>query len=181
MSSNGFLSTVSMVVGAVLIGAGVRGGRVASTTLAVTGGLFVLSGLLNMIVLNKSVNYLAFTMANVIFSLVVGLVMLSLGLYGRASGQLPADNPYRRDQGGRNPLSRLWHDEDLAQDAPVDTVADEHRLAEIDEMAQAEHAVAEGEATPEQERRVMADAVRRASEARRAAWLRADESGAREL
>jgi Domain of unknown function (DUF4383) len=182
MTSNGLLSTISLVVGAVLIASALRGGPTAATTLTVVGGLFVLSGLLNMIVLGKSANYLAFTIANVIFSLVLGLVMLSVGLYGRASGQLPPDNPYRQARGGANPLARIWHDEDLAQGASGDVAADERRLAEIDEMAHAEHAVAEGEATPEQEQRVMADAVRRAEEHKRSSWERAegdsDDSGA---
>ena len=173
MTSNGLLSTISLVVGAVLLAAAVRGGRAASTTCVVIGGLFVLSGLLNLIVLNSSANILSFTMPNVVFSLVVGLVLLTIGLYGRASGQLPADNPYRQARGGVNPVSRLWHDEDLAQEAPADPAAEERRLAEIEDMAEAEHAVAEGTATPEQRRAVAEDAARRTQQQRTTAWRKA--------
>ena len=81
----------------------------------VVGGLFLVSGLVNMIVLNGPANVLAFTFPNVAFSLVVGLVLLSVGLYGRASGQLPADNPFRQAHGDRNRMARFWHGEDFAQ------------------------------------------------------------------
>jgi hypothetical protein len=176
MTGNGLLSTISVVVGVALVVAAARGGPVASTACAVIGGLFVLSGLLNLIVLNGPHNFLAFTMPNIIFSLVVGLILLTIGLYGRGSGQLPADNPYRRARGGSNPMSRIWHDEDLAQDSDVDPEYAEQRLAEISDQARAEYAVAQGTASPEQEREVMADAVARAEERRKTAWRRAEEN-----
>src|ERR1700743_3074799 len=50
LSSNG-LSTVSVVVGAVLAVAAALGGPVASTTCAVVGALFLLSALVNLAVL----------------------------------------------------------------------------------------------------------------------------------
>lgn len=173
MTGNGLLSTVSMVVGAVLVAAAVLGGRVASTACVILGGLFVLSGLLNLIALvHPSLNVLAFTMPNVIFSLVIGLLLLCVGLYGRASGQLPADNPYRQARQGVNPVARLWHDEDLAQESAEDPADARRRIEEVAEMADAEHAFAEGEATPEQERQVLADAQRRATERRAESYRR---------
>ena len=42
-------------------------------------------------------------MANVIFSFVVGTVLLMFGFYGRVSGGLPPDNPYHRARHGRDP------------------------------------------------------------------------------
>jgi hypothetical protein len=176
MTGNGLLSTISVVVGAVLVVAALLGGPIASTTCAMVGGLFILAGLLNLIVLNGPHNFLAFTMPNIIFSLLIGLALLTIGLYGRGSGQLPADNPYRRARGGDNPMSRIWHDEDLEQDSEIDPEDAERRLAEISEMADAEYAVAEGTASPEQERKVMTDAVARAEERRKAAWRRAAEN-----
>lgn len=177
MTSNGLLSVISLVVGAVLILAAVLGGRLASLACAVIGGLFVLSGLVNLFVLYGAANYLAFTMPNVIFSFVVGLILLSIGLYGRSSGQLPADSPYRRAHGGRNLMARVWHDEDLAQEPIEDEAAARRRIDEIAPLAEAEHAVAEGTATPEQHRQVIGDAQHRAVERREAAWRRADERG----
>ncbi len=178
LSSNGLLSTISVLVGAILVLAAALGGPVASTTCALVGGLFLLSGLVNLIVLNGPANYLAFSMPNVVFSLIVGLLLLSIGLYGRASGQLPADNPYRQAHGGTNRLAIFWHDEDLRQDHLPDEYAAWRRLNEIDDQAEAEHAVAEGRATPEQDRRVMSDARQRALRSRQAAWRRAEEEDA---
>jgi hypothetical protein len=53
------------------------------------------------------------------------------------------------------------------------------RIAEIAELADAEHAMAEGEATRDQETSVIADATQRSHEHRRLSWDRArrDEQG----
>jgi len=94
MSSNGLLSTLSVVVAAVLLVAALRSPRTASTVMLVLGPLFLLSAFVNSIVIGTRVNWLAFEMSNVIFSVVVGLPMLLLGAYGRISGHLPPDSPY---------------------------------------------------------------------------------------
>jgi hypothetical protein len=176
MSCNGLLATISLAVGVILLAAAVRAGPWASTTAAVIGALFVLSGLLNLIVLHRSSNILAFTLPNVFFSLVVGIVLLYIGLYGRASSQLPADNPFRRARGGNNPASTIWQGEQLDQ-RPMAPEQAERRLVEIEDLANAEHAIAEGTATPQQEREVIADATARATERRQTAWRRAARDG----
>jgi hypothetical protein len=68
LSSNGLLSAISLIVGGVLIAAALRGGRTASTVTVVVGAAFVLSGLVNVLVLNTPLNLLAFRMPNVIFT-----------------------------------------------------------------------------------------------------------------
>ena len=60
LSSNGLLSIISLVVGAILIAAALRGGRLASTVTVVVGAAFMLSGLGNDLVLNTDLNVLAF-------------------------------------------------------------------------------------------------------------------------
>ena len=65
LSSNGLLSTISLVTAAVLIAAALRGSRVASTVMLVIGVLFLVSALANLAVLETSLNVLAFSMANV--------------------------------------------------------------------------------------------------------------------
>lgn len=159
LSSNGLLSTLSLIVGAVLVGAGVRGGHQASTVTAVIGVLFLLSGLGNLAVLDTEANFLAFRMPNVVFSLIIGMLLLFLGLYGRVSGGLPADNPYYR---ARHPFP-----EAPSPEASGDVVRDDQ-----DERAliEAEIAVAEGHATPEQAQRYRAEAQRIADAAHRRAW-----------
>jgi hypothetical protein len=96
MSSNGLLSTVSVLTAVVLLTAAARGPRIASTVMIVVGTLFLISGLANMAVLRTSFNVLAFEMTNVAFSLVAGLTLLLLGAYGRLTGNLPPDSPYAR-------------------------------------------------------------------------------------
>lgn len=96
LRTNGALSALSIVVGLLLFGGMLRGGNFASTLNLVLGALFVLSGFANMAVLETDLNVLAFGIQNVLFSFVVGLMLLTFGMYGRVSGRLPPDNPYWR-------------------------------------------------------------------------------------
>jgi hypothetical protein len=86
MSTNAVLSTISVLVGLVLIGAAVVGGNIAADTNSIVGALFLVSGFANMCVLRTSWNVLNFSMANVIFSFLVGIALLTFGFYGRVSG-----------------------------------------------------------------------------------------------
>ncbi|WP_179816045.1 DUF4383 domain-containing protein [Allostreptomyces psammosilenae] len=108
LSSNGLLSAVSVVVGLVLVAGGVVGGNAASTTNMVVGALFIVSGFVNLAVMETSLNLLAFRMPNVIFSWLVGLLILMFGMYGRVTGGLPHDNPYWRS---RHPEQAAREDE----------------------------------------------------------------------
>jgi hypothetical protein len=163
LSSNGLLSTISLVTAAVLVAAAVRGHRVASTTMLVIGTLFLLSALANLAVLESRFNVLAFSMANVVFSLCAGLVLLTLGAYGRVSGNLPADSPYRREA-----------DEDDGPDTSQQLPETPAERAAEQAMREAERAVAEHRATPDQERRVAAMAEVRSRADRRAVWTSFD-------
>lgn len=96
LSSNGLLSTVSLVFGALLVAGAVVGGNTASTLNTGVGVLFVLSGFVHLALLDRSANILDFGMSNVIFSFAMGLVLMTFGMYGRVSGGLPHDNPYWR-------------------------------------------------------------------------------------
>lgn len=161
LSSNGLLSTISVVVGAVLIGAAATGGVVASTVTAVIGGLFLLSGLANLAVLNTDLNFLAFRIENVFFSLVVGMILLTLGLYGRVSGGLADDNPFR--------VARA-HRHGLTDPTEQDLAAQRARMSALTTLALAEQAVGDGRATPEQELLVEQDHRMLLAEARERAW-----------
>ena len=94
LSSNGLLSTISVVVAAILIAAGLRGGRTASTVLVVVGAAFVASGLVNTLVLGTPLNLLAFRIPNVVFSFVAGALLLFLGAWGRFTGRLPTTTAF---------------------------------------------------------------------------------------
>lgn len=107
LSSNGLLSLISVVVAVVLIAGAVVGGNAASTINVAVGTLFLGSGFVNLALLDTKANFLAFHMQNVMFSFVVGLMLLTFGMYGRVSGGLPHDNPYWR---ARHPAQAAHED-----------------------------------------------------------------------
>ncbi|ANY06308.1 DUF4383 domain-containing protein [Pseudonocardia sp. HH130630-07] len=161
MSTNNLLSTISLVVGTVLVAAGIRGGRFASTVGVVVGAAFLLSGVANVLVLGTAYNILSFRMPNVVFSLVVGLLLLTLAAYGRFSGRLPDDNPYAAEQ-------RPETDSDREQQLPRDA-AD---IAAARSLAETERLVAAGGGTEEQRRMLAAADAERDQAGRRTAWRR---------
>jgi hypothetical protein len=161
MSSNGLLSTLSVVVAVVLLAAAVRSPRTASTVMLVLGPLFLLSAFVNAIVLGTRLNWLAFEWSNVIFSVVVGLPMLLIGAYGRISGHLPPDSPYAHPH---------TDDVDFVDERP----STPEEVAAEEEMREAEIAVVQHTATPEQYGRVQAMAQMHHRADRRRVWMELD-------
>jgi hypothetical protein len=161
LSSNGALSVLSIVVGLVLVGAALRGPRVASTVMIVLGVLFLLSALVNLAVLSTSLNVLAFEVSNVLFSIAVGLLLLMLGAYGRVSGNLPDDSPYAHQ-----------HVEDPRPPESYPSTPEE--FAAETAMREAEIAVGNHVGTEDQRRRVQAMALVHSRADRRRVWLEFD-------
>src|SRR5919112_1476172 len=149
LSTNGLLATVSVIVGAVLVVAASRSGPTASSTLVIFGGLFVISGVANAIVLDTALNIFAFRVSNVVFSLVVGAVLLTLGAYGRFTGRLPDTSPYHGHGHGQTPTA--------AGDMPDRPLDPQTARA----LADAERATTEHTATPRQTAGVVAAAAYR--------------------
>ena len=164
MSSNGLLSAISVVTALVLIGAAVRGPRIASTVMIGVGTLFLVSGLANLAVLRTDLNVLAFEMPNVFFSFGAGLTLLLLGAYGRLSGHLPDESPYARPAAV---------DE---TDPPESYPSTPAEFAAEQAMREAEIAVVNHVATAEQRRRVAAMARERTRGGRRRVWMELDAS-----
>jgi len=156
---NGVLAALSLLIGAVLVVSATRGGAMASTVSVVVGGLFLLSGLGNLVVVGTPMNVFAFALSNVVFSIGVGLLLLVLGSYGRFTGHLPADSPYLRDP-------KVDPRESLVAER------DEHRRSRtsITELADAERADALHHATSEQHRRLRVVSRHRTQDERRRAW-----------
>ncbi|MEU9451651.1 DUF4383 domain-containing protein [Streptomyces sp. NPDC048277] len=96
LNTNGALSVLSILVGLLLFVGMVIGGNFASTLNMVLGVLFILNGFLFLGLLDTASDFLAFKIQNVLFSFVVGLVLMVFGMYGRVSTNLPHDNPYWR-------------------------------------------------------------------------------------
>ncbi len=161
LSSNGLLSTISILTAAVLVFAAFRSARTASTIMMVIGVLFLVSAFANLAVLRTGLNFLAFEMANVIFSILAGLVLLTLGAYGRVSGHLPADSPY---------ATAAADDEDEPESFP----STPQEFAVEAAMREAEVAVVEHRATADQRRRVEAMARVTTRQDRRRVWTEFD-------
>src|SRR3954471_1329156 len=161
MSSNGLLSTVSVLTAVVLLIAALRGPRVASTVMIVVGTLFLVSALANLAVLRTSFNVLAFEMTNVAFSVVAGLVLLLLGAYGRLTGNVPADSPYA------HPAEAMDDEPDEYPSTPAEFAAERS-------MRDAEIAVVNHAATADQRRRVAAMAQVTSRPDRRRVWMEFD-------
>ncbi|WP_369237300.1 DUF4383 domain-containing protein [Streptomyces sp. R21] len=96
LNTNGALSVLSICVGLLLFVGMVIGGNVASTLNMVVGVAFILSGFVNLALLDTDANFLAFHIQNVLFSFVVGVLLMFFGMYGRVGSALPHDNPYWR-------------------------------------------------------------------------------------
>jgi len=163
LASNGLLAGISLVVGAVLLASAVIGGPPASTTSIVLGVLFILSGLVNSLLLGTRMNLLAFRPPNVVFSVVVGAVLLIMGSYGRITGGLPLDNPYHRDLSG-DPVEAM-------PEPSGESVPD---AASARELAEAERAEALHYATPEQHERLTVVHRYRSGADRYRAWRESD-------
>ena len=119
LSTNSVLSAISVLVGVALVAGAVIGGNVAARLNTVVGVLFLASGLANLAFLRTSANILNFSMRNVIFSFVSGLLLLSFGMYGRVTGGLPPDNPFYRSRHGLDPETGEVVDEEKAAAVPV--------------------------------------------------------------
>ncbi|WP_405440797.1 DUF4383 domain-containing protein [Streptomyces avidinii] len=96
LNTNGALSVLSICIGALLFFGMVVGGTFASTLNIVLGVLFIASGFVNLALLDTELNFLAFRIQNVLFSFVVGVMLMWFGMYGRVGSALPHDNPYWR-------------------------------------------------------------------------------------
>ncbi|MFD3756414.1 DUF4383 domain-containing protein [Streptomyces sp. NPDC058622] len=96
LNTNGALSVLSILAGLLLLCGMAVGGNFASTLNIVLGLLFIASGFINLALLDTGLNFLAFKIPNVLFSFVVGVMLMWFGMYGRVGSALPHDNPYWR-------------------------------------------------------------------------------------
>ena len=86
ISTNNILNVVSVVFGVALITSAFLGGNLPSYVDTAIGTMFMLNGLFWLMWLRTPpVNVLHFTMTNVVFSFVVGTIILTCGLYGRTA------------------------------------------------------------------------------------------------
>jgi hypothetical protein len=87
LTTNPAFALLSVVVGGLVIAATAVGRNLDVAVNTVLGGVFMLAGLLMLCVLRTDLNFLAFSMTNVNVSFVIGLVLVTAGLYGNVSRQ----------------------------------------------------------------------------------------------
>jgi hypothetical protein len=94
----------------------------------VFGVLFILNGFLNLALLDGRYNFLAFHIQNVLFSFVVGVLLMFFGMYGRVGSALPHDNPYYK---ARHPeeAERAERIRALRESASATALQQSHRAA----------------------------------------------------
>ncbi|MER5868951.1 DUF4383 domain-containing protein [Streptomyces sp. NPDC002044] len=123
LNTNGALSVLSILVGLLLLYGMAVGGNFASTLNIVLGLLFIASGFINLALLDTGLNFLAFKIPNVLFSFVVGVMLMWFGMYGRVGSALPHDNPYWRarhpEQAAREQRARAGLGGGAAPAAPL--------------------------------------------------------------
>ncbi|MET8824931.1 DUF4383 domain-containing protein [Streptomyces sp. NPDC004610] len=123
LNTNGALSVLSICVGLLLFAGMVIGGNFASTLNVTLGILFILNGFLNLGLLQTDYNFLAFKIQNVLFSFVVGLLLMTFGMYGRVGSALPHDNPYWRSRHPRAAAAEEERARTASAPAPAPTPA----------------------------------------------------------
>ncbi|GGJ98444.1 hypothetical protein GCM10011583_32390 [Streptomyces camponoticapitis] len=113
LNTNSALSILSICVGVLLFAGMLIGKNFASTLNMILGVLFILSGFVNLALINTGFNPLAFRIQNVLFSFVVGVLLMFFGMFGRVSGGLPHNNPYWR---ARHPtqVEHEWRNREAA-------------------------------------------------------------------
>lgn len=179
LSTNGLLSTVSVVTALVLVAAAVRGGRPASTTMILVGSAFLVAAFVGLALLSTPYNLLAFRLPNVFFSIAAGLVLLTVGSHGRLTIHPPEDNPYRASG---DPLLTAF-DARFASESTLSVLPRDHQprpLTRADaradrEMADAFRARAAGAAAEVTSRRLLELDRLTTHESRRAAWMASQE------
>lgn len=92
LGTNGTLSVLSLCVGLLLVLGMTTGGRSVATLDLALGTAFLVSGFVNLALLDTAFNVLAFRGPNVVVSFAVGVWLVACGMYGR-SGRHPPRAP----------------------------------------------------------------------------------------
>jgi uncharacterized protein DUF4383 len=83
LHANRAFAILSIVAGVVLVGAAIAGGMVHQRINVMVASVFLVAGLAMMVLLETDLNFLGFSIATCIVSFVVGLVLLTAGMYGK--------------------------------------------------------------------------------------------------
>ncbi len=130
LRTNLAFSVLSVLVGAVVFAGALVGGNLDRRVNLMGGIVFLVAGIVMMTLMQTSLNLLNFTMATCIVSFLIGLVLLTTGLYGQVGPphRRHAEEAYRH--GGVDPMGHVWQREQEQPHRPVEPdEADLHRFA----------------------------------------------------
>jgi hypothetical protein len=94
LRTNPAFSYLSIGAGIALLAGAVIGRNVDHYINLIAGGVFLLSGMAMMLLLQTDANFLGFSMSNCVVSFILGLVTLAAGLYGRTGSAEQAEVEY---------------------------------------------------------------------------------------
>jgi Domain of unknown function (DUF4383) len=87
MHANGLLSVLSLAAGVLLVLGALRGGNLGAAVNFFFGCLYTFAGLGGLAIERTNLNVFAYTVGDLIFSMVVGFVLLAAGMYGQVSSR----------------------------------------------------------------------------------------------
>lgn len=120
---------ISVLAGVILVAAGIRGGNAAHFVNLVGSGVFLGAGIIMLLLLQTSADFLNFKVATCVVSFIIGIVLLVAGLYGRVGG--PDEQALEegwRDRSGPDPIYHSWAFHG-APPRPAENHPDGHRFA----------------------------------------------------
>jgi hypothetical protein len=101
LHANMAFGVLSIVVGLILLLGAVIGGNLDQRINIVSSVVFILAGLIMLVLQRTDANFLGFTPATCIVSLIIGLALLLAGLYGKVGNLLDVrlEEDFRHGQG----------------------------------------------------------------------------------
>jgi len=106
LQTNPAFSILSILAGAVVLGAALIGRNVDHFLNLAGGVVFLVSGVVMMLVLHTEANLLNFAMPNVIVSMLIGVALVHAGLYGKTGPAelAEAEEKFRHSEAGEPTL-----------------------------------------------------------------------------
>jgi hypothetical protein len=129
LKTNLAFAIISVVVGAIVLIGALIGGNLDHYINLIAGIVYLVSGMLMMSLLQTNANFLNFRMGTCIIAFVIGVVLLTAGLYGRVGdASAEAHEEHFRLHHGDDPDNHKWKYRG-APPRPTEDHPDGHRFA----------------------------------------------------
>jgi Domain of unknown function (DUF4383) len=98
LQANRAFAIISIVAGVIVLGGSIVGGNLDQSLNLGASLVFLVAGMAMMILMQTDLNFLGFSMSTCIVSFIIGLVLLTAGLYGKVG----SDADVRREEAFRH-------------------------------------------------------------------------------